>query len=171
MNEHAPAHLVRHGDNASLIFSQWDAAYPVFQARGRAGHGYDWAGVVGYLVEKHAPTIAGELRYDPEAGMFAVVSTSEAALGKVGELIRLALSDERVLGDAIDHTSKTDRRTRGGSPRTFASLVAPMLRPRRRAGDRQRTVTRARRWGVHSVGGAGDRALDLGPWVATRRRG
>ena len=88
---------------------RWTLSMPVpagpvatFEGHDRLGNGYDWAGVVRVLVKKHAPSIARRLRYDPEAGTFAVGSKDKKALAKVAELIRRALANRAELIAAIE---------------------------------------------------------------------
>jgi Immunity protein 51 len=101
-DEFAPCWLTSHDDGTlSLCFDDFDAAAEVFEEVGYEGGGYGWHGVVEALVAMRASKLKRQLRYDPEASMFCVVSRNRDALRAVAGLIRAAVADPALLREAL----------------------------------------------------------------------
>lgn len=63
------------GEYKAAIFDTWEEE----GIEGVEGNGYDWESLaIGFLAER--PALAGEISFDPEAGMFCAYSSNEAAL-------------------------------------------------------------------------------------------
>ena len=99
----APCRFHEHEGTCSLTFDDFSAsgADTLFEEAGFDGGGYGWEGVVRALVQMRAPKLKKKLSYDPEAGMFSVVSKDRDALVQVADLIRAAVAHPALLREAI----------------------------------------------------------------------
>ena len=101
--EFAPCRLVAHQDGSfSLLFLDF-AVTDRFEQMGRLGNGYAWQSVIEYLVATNEPALSDKIRYDSEADMFVAVSRDRSTLKQLAALIRQAIGDPAMLGQAISN--------------------------------------------------------------------
>src|ERR1700690_2560945 len=93
------------GENPSLIISDKDMVLrsPIFEEReneGWNGNGYDWTSVARVILDEKLPELKGKLEFDPEAGMFCAIGSTES-LKRLGEEMKKGFDDEGLLRDIL----------------------------------------------------------------------
>jgi hypothetical protein len=79
-----------------------DSDYNFLIEKGFQGGGPSWLGIVYGAVQMSDPDLQSKLRFDDEAEGLAIWSADKASLEKVGRLIAVVKSDERILLQAIE---------------------------------------------------------------------
>ena len=70
------------------------------------GGGYSWEGIVYGAIKLSDENLLNEIRFDPEAEGLAIWSNNEESLKKVGRLIAVIKSDDKILLDCIERAKK-----------------------------------------------------------------
>ena len=79
-----------------------DSDFEMLQELNYQGGGYSWEGIVYGAVVLSDESLLNEIRFDPEAEGLAVWSNSAETLNKIGRLISVIKSDDKVLFECID---------------------------------------------------------------------
>ncbi|SUB88449.1 Uncharacterised protein [Porphyromonas macacae] len=78
-----PFFWVQHNNSVSVCLNVGDYKQEIFQTReeeGFEGSGYDWTSLAKvFLMEQH-PELIGDVKFDPESGMFCAYSSNTEAL-------------------------------------------------------------------------------------------
>jgi hypothetical protein len=83
-----------------------DSSVAWLQARGYAGNGYTWGGIVYGLIMRHAPATWPLLVVDPESGALFVSSHDEEAVTTVARLVALAKREPAELAAAVERAER-----------------------------------------------------------------
>lgn len=98
-----PFHLVAHSDGSiSLILNVGEYKHEIFLTRaeeGVEGNGYDWASLAAVFLEEKMPHLVDILRFDPEAGMFAMYTNNKEAILSFAIAFKEACEDDSLMKD------------------------------------------------------------------------
>ena len=99
-NDYAPFVL---SEQHSLLLTEFDACYEIFEEAGYESGGYGWHGVAESLIRLKAPHLAKKINFDPEASMFVAYGDDRAALEELARLLISAMNDEVLLKTALEN--------------------------------------------------------------------
>ncbi|MGO4545593.1 Imm51 family immunity protein [Paenibacillus sp. 2TAB23] len=99
----APFKLVSHNSGSiSLILNVGSYKREVFDARadeGFEGNGYDWASLAAVFLQEQQPELAGVIRFDPEADMFAAYTDNKEAMFSFALAFKEACENDALISD------------------------------------------------------------------------
>lgn len=82
-------------------YHEQDSHAEFLNAKGYGGGGPSWLGIVYGAIKLADPTILDNIRFDDESDGLAIWSTDKESLIKIGRLISMVKTDERLLLQAI----------------------------------------------------------------------
>jgi hypothetical protein len=82
--------------------SENDSHLEFLQNKRFQGGGYSWEGIVYGAIKLSDPSILNSIRFDPEAEGLAIWSSDKESLKKIGRLIAVLKSDDKILMECID---------------------------------------------------------------------
>ena len=86
--------------------SESDSHSDYLQQEGYQGGGYSWEGIVYGAIKLSEPSILNSIRFDPEADGLAIWSQDRTSLEKIGRLIAVMKTDDKILIECIRVSKK-----------------------------------------------------------------
>ena len=83
-----------------------DSDYKKLVAMGYQGGGYSWEGIIFGAIKLSDPEILSVIRFDPEAEGLVIWSNNIDALYKVGRLIYVIKTDDKILNECISYAKR-----------------------------------------------------------------
>lgn len=100
MDNIKPFNFVEYVQNKASITLEADMKYQLFEKHGKEPNGYSWEKIFKKHLEKKIPSVANNISYDSEAGMFTCYGSKDSIKEAVIYLVSL-YHNKKLLEEAI----------------------------------------------------------------------